>query len=224
VLQLLTGPAGSGKTSLVLDAFRRAIERDASRVRLLTPTATMAEHIRNKMAREDFVFRPGLVLTLSKFTGEWSERPRVSGPALYLAVERAIDRLKLPAFARVAGMPGFSSLVARTIEEFSAAGISARNLPVEGTLQEALRCVFEAVEGDIRRRGQELQSTRMELAGERIRRDGLGDVRTIWMDGFFSLTDPELSVVAAISEHADVLVTLPDYTTSAETHERLLAL
>ena len=42
---LLTGPPGSGKTSLVLDSFRAALARHDPQVRLLAPTATMARHI-----------------------------------------------------------------------------------------------------------------------------------------------------------------------------------
>lgn len=221
---MLTGPAGSGKTTFVLDQLRRALEKPAPGVRLLTPTATMAEHIRNRIAREGFVLRPRLVETLSKFTGEWTDRLRISDPALFLSVERAIDCLKPPAFARVAGMPGFTSLVARTIEEFSAAGLTADTLPAQGAVQEAFLSVFAAVESDAGRRGWALQSARMEDAAGRIRREGLGDIRTVWLDGFFSLTDPELRVVEAISQHAGVAVTLPDYATSAETRERLLGL
>src|SRR2546426_54812 len=57
---LLTGPPGSGRTSHVLAEFRQALRRNASDIRLLVPTATMAEHLRHLLAREGFVFRFGL--------------------------------------------------------------------------------------------------------------------------------------------------------------------
>ena len=56
-MRLLTGPAGSGKTTFVLDRFREALRARETSVRLLVPTATMAQHLRNRIAREGFVFR-----------------------------------------------------------------------------------------------------------------------------------------------------------------------
>src|SRR5204862_6412595 len=118
---LLSGPPGSDATSHILAEFRQALSRNASNIRLLTPTATMAEHFRHKLAREGFVFRPGLILTLSKFVAPWAEDlPEVSPAALYLIVERIARRLAPPEFARVLGAPGFRAALAQTIEEFSA--------------------------------------------------------------------------------------------------------
>ena len=57
-MQLLSGPAGSGKTTYILDRFREALSAGSSKVRLLVPTATMAQHLQNRLAREGFVF-PG---------------------------------------------------------------------------------------------------------------------------------------------------------------------
>ena len=39
-------------------------------------------------------------------------------------------------------------------------------------------------------------------AAQRIARDGLPGVSAVWMDGFFTFTDPELSVVRALKAHA----------------------
>ena len=221
---MLAGPAGSGKTTAVLDSFRSALRRDPASVRLLTPTATMAEHFRHLLAREGFVFHPRVVTTLPGFVGDWAELPRIPGPVLFLAVERAIERLQLPAFARVAGMSGFSSSLVRLIEEFSSAGLTASALPADGPLQEAFRSVFQTVENDIARRGWALQRTRMEQAAERIRAGSPGPVKAIWLDGFFSFTDPELRVLEALARHAALTVTLPDYPGTAETRARLLRL
>jgi len=43
-----------------------------SAIRLLVPTATMAQHFQNRLAREGFVFRPSVVQTLSGFVEEWA--------------------------------------------------------------------------------------------------------------------------------------------------------
>ncbi len=231
---LLTGPAGSGKTAFVLDSLRRALGEDPAAVRLLTPTATMAEHIRNQMAREGLVFSPGVVMTLARFVGQWAGKPRISSGALFLIVERVLARLQLPAFASVAHMPGFCASLARTIEEFSSVGLTSALLeaspiphppsPIPASEASNFRRVFEAVEREIEQRGFALQGERMRQAAERIRIEGLGGIRTIWMDGFYSLTDPELGVIAAMGRHAGLTLTLPCYQGTTETRDRLLAL
>src|SRR6266852_7284198 len=120
---LLSGPAGSAATSHILAEFRQALRRNSSGVRLLVPTATMAEHLRHKLAREGFVLRPNLILTLSKFVAPWAEDlPEISPALLYLLVERAANRIAPPEFARVLSTPGFCAALAQAIEEFSSAG------------------------------------------------------------------------------------------------------
>src|ERR1700737_3991325 len=104
---LLSGPPGSGRTSRVLAEFRQALRRNTSGIRLLVPTAPMAEHLRHKLAREGFL-RPNLILTLSKFIVPWAEDlPEISPAVLYLLVERAAHRIAPPEFARVLNTPGF---------------------------------------------------------------------------------------------------------------------
>ena len=91
---LLTGPAGSGKSFAVLEAFRESLRKSDTGVRLLVPTATMAHHLRNQIAREGFVFRPGLIQTLSRFIDAWTaDLPEVSSAVLYLLVEQAVAKV-----------------------------------------------------------------------------------------------------------------------------------
>ena len=68
---ILTGPAGSGKTFLALQQLREAIRLHDDSVRLLVPTATMAAHLRNELAREGLVVRPSLIQTLWRFIERW---------------------------------------------------------------------------------------------------------------------------------------------------------
>ena len=125
---LLTGPAGSGKTYRVLEQFRAALRCRDSTVRLLTPTATLAQHLQNQLAREGFVFQPGLIQTLSHFIDPFAGVPQVSEPLLYLIVEQAARRVNHPDFARVVRLPGFCAALARTIEELSSTGCDAERL------------------------------------------------------------------------------------------------
>jgi ATP-dependent helicase/DNAse subunit B len=212
-MRLLMGPAGSGKTSWVLDRLREALRAGDESVRLLAPTATMAQHLQNRIAREDFVFRRGLVQTLSSFIDPWcGELPQVSEPTLYLIVEEAARRVGRREFAGVADTPGFCASLARTIEEFSSAGCDGARLAEclpEAPLAEAFLAVYREVDRELERRGLAMRGRRLEFAARRIERAGLGGIRTIWLDGFYALPDPELAVIGALGRRAEVVVTWP---------------
>ncbi|MEO7650893.1 MAG: PD-(D/E)XK nuclease family protein [Bryobacteraceae bacterium] len=210
---LMTGPAGAGLTAEVLRQLRELLLRGESNIRLLVPTATMAEHIRNLLAREGFVLRPNLILTLSQFIAPWVEDlPQASGPALYLLVEKVIKTLDLPAFERVADRPGFITAVAQVVEEFSTAGCDsdrlARNLP-ETPFAPPFLQVYRAVERALFERGWGMRSARLMWAASNIRSQGLPGIGAVWIDGFFAFAEPELEVVKAIAARARVTVTLP---------------
>ncbi|MGA2132031.1 MAG: PD-(D/E)XK nuclease family protein [Bryobacteraceae bacterium] len=224
---LLTGPAGSGKTFRILDKFRDALRRRDAGVRLLTPTATMAQHVQNQMAREGFVFRPTLIQTLSRFVDVFAaDMPEVTRASFYLIVEEAARSVCRPEFARVVRLPGFCAALARTMEELSSAGCEAARMPHMAVgaapLGEAFRAVYQEVDRELQRRGLATRSQRLMHAGELMARDGLRGVHTIWMDGFYALPDPELAAIAAMCRHADVTVTLPATPVTEATRERLL--
>ena len=227
-MQLLTGPAGSGKTFTALEALRAALRRKDGSVRLLVPTATMAQHLRNEMAREGFVFFPALIQTISRFIDPWAAGfPEVSEPLFHLLVEQSVRKLNSPEFAKVAHMAGFHARLATVIDECSTAGCDAealrRHLPASG-LGRALAEVFAEVSRvlDLRKLG--MRSTRLGLAAAQIEEKGLGPIKSIWLDGFFSLTEPELAVVKALAGHASVTVTLTSADISLATRTRLKTL
>ena len=66
---LLTGPPASGKTRFCVSELRERLSRGESNCHLLVPTTTMAEHLRNELTREGFVFSPRVVSTFGKFLG-----------------------------------------------------------------------------------------------------------------------------------------------------------
>ncbi|MGH9722940.1 MAG: PD-(D/E)XK nuclease family protein, partial [Bryobacteraceae bacterium] len=189
------------------------LDRDDSAVRLLVPTATMAEHLRHQLARERGVLRPSLVQTLSQFVNERTrDLPQVSGPQMNLVVEQVVARLGRAEFARVAELPGFVAALVSTIEEFSTAGCDSRrlaqNLP-RTTLAPPFLEVYRAVEEELARRGVWMRPAKLERAAHRIREGGLGAVHSVILEGFFTLSDPEQQVVDAIRRHADVTVAPP---------------
>ena len=227
-MRLLTGPAGSGKTALVLQQFREALRANNDAIRLLVPTATLAQHLQNQIAREGFVFRRSLVQTLSGFVESFAgDMPEAPGAVLYLLVERAARRIARPEFARVADMPGFCASLARTIEEFSAAGCDSARLAgclPDTPLGAAFLAGYQELDRELDRRGLAMRGKRLERAAERIEKEGLGNIRTIWLDGFYSLPDPELRVIGALGRHAELTLTLTDTDFTAAARARLQAM
>jgi ATP-dependent helicase/DNAse subunit B len=227
-VRLITGPAGSGKTTFVVDRFLNALQARDTAVRLLVPTATLAQHLQNRIAREGFVFRSNLIQTLSRFIDPWAgDRLQVSQPVLYLIVEQAVARVNRPEFRRVAQLPGFCASVARAIDEFASAGCDsarlAANLP-SAPLAAAFLAVYREVDHLLENRCLALRGHRLQQAAARIREHGPGEVRMVWLDGFRVLPDPELAVIEALGQHADVTLTLGDTDAGDAVRARLWAL
>jgi len=198
----------------VVDEFREALRAGDGAVRLLVPTATMAEHLQHRFAREGFVFRPSLIQTLSGFVETITpELRKAPDTVLYLLVEDAVRRVARPEFGRVAGMAGFSASLSRTILEFASAGCDsarlAERLP-DAPLASAFLAVYREVDAELERRGLVLRARRLQIAAERIEAGGLPGIARVWLDGFHALPDPELRLIAALRRHAAVTVSTED--------------
>ena len=226
-MQLLTGPAGSGKTFSALETLREALRRGDASVRLLVPTATMAQHLRDQLAREDLVYSPGIIQTISRFIEAWvADVPEISSALFTILVERTVHRLDLPEFQKVAHCAGLHAKLAAAIDESSSAGCDARFLReiLTDGLGRAVARVFDEISGELDERRLALRPTRLNLAAARVEQAGFPAVKAIWLDGFFSLTDPEIALIQAMAKHANVTVTLPTDDISAATRQRLLSI
>src|ERR1035437_8614651 len=227
-MRLLSGPAGSGKTTYILDRFRQALSAGNSAIRLLVPTATMAQHLQNRLAREGFVFPGSLIQTLSGFVRDYAgSAAEVSPAVLYLLVEEAAQRVARPEFSRVIRFHGFSNSLAHTIEEFASAGCDSARLAAslpDVPLGDAFLAVYQEVDRQLARRGLAMRARRLELAAAQITAQGLNGISTICMDGFHALPDPELRVVAAMGRHADLTLTLGDEDLTPARRTRLTAM
>jgi ATP-dependent helicase/DNAse subunit B len=227
-MRFLTGPAGCGKTAYVVSRLSRALDAGDQAVRLLVPTATLAQHLQNRMARDGRVLRRGLIQTLAGFAADWAgDATQVSPPVLYLIVERAVRRVNRAEFARVAHLPGFCAALARTIGEFSSAGCDSLRLEqarVEAPLAEAFVAVYREVDRELERRGLVQRAEYLHRAARRITEEGLRGIHTVWLDGFHALPDPELEVIAALAQHADVTLTLAENDATPELRRRLSAI
>jgi ATP-dependent helicase/DNAse subunit B len=213
-MRLLWGPAGTGKTTYILDRFRRALGAGDSAIRLLVPTATMARHLQNGLAREGFVFRGSLIQTLADFVKDYAgSAAEVSPAVLYLLVEEAARRVARPEFSRVVRFHGFSNTLAHTIAEFASAGCDSARLAAclpDVPLGDAFLAVYQEVDRELARRNLAMRARRLELAAAQIAAQGLHGISTICIDGFHALPDPELRVVAALGRYADLTLTLGD--------------
>jgi adenylate kinase family enzyme len=49
-MRLILGPPGSGKTTSCLEQLRAALRANRGDCRLIVPTATMGEHLRNELS------------------------------------------------------------------------------------------------------------------------------------------------------------------------------
>src|ERR1017187_10005531 len=163
-MRLLTGPAGSGKTTMVLNQFREALRAGNDGVRLLTPTATLAQHLQNQVAREGLVFHRDLIQTLSAFVEENAGGVRLPPEAVvYLLVEQVARRLRRPGFARVVDAGGFGSALAGTVEEFASAGWDGARLAEclpDTPLGAAFLEVYSEVDRELEARGVGLRGRR----------------------------------------------------------------
>jgi ATP-dependent helicase/DNAse subunit B len=224
-MRLLSGPSGSGKTTAILDEFRA---QTGANVRLLVPTATMAQHLQNQLAREGHVFRRSLIQTLSAFVRDWVEdKPEVPRSVLHLLTEEAARRVAHPDFAGVVSLPGFSARLAATIHEFSGAGCDSERLAAHlpnAPLADAFLTVYREVDRELARRNLATRARRLQLAAERITAQGTRGVTTFWLDGFHALPDPELAVIAALAGHADVTLALDTLDLTAAFRSRLVSI
>jgi ATP-dependent helicase/DNAse subunit B len=224
-VRLITGPAGSGKTTYILERVREALRAGNSAVRLLVPTATLAQHLQNQLAREGFVFRRGIVQTLSAFVRDLTPDANEASDAVrYLLVEAAAKRITRPEFARVADLPGFCASLKRVIDEFASAGCTSDRLAAvlpDAPLADAFVAVYREVDQELARRGLVTRAERLVRAAERFPSSG---IESVWLDGFHVLTDPELNAIEVMGRHADITLTLNEDDLTGAMRTRLLAM
>ncbi len=205
-MELLFGPPGSGKTSRVVEELRAALRRGETSCRILLPTTTMAEHLRNQLAREGLVFRPNTVATFSKFVSELApEVPLAPVGGIESLVDEALRTQPLPQYAGVKEFVGFRRSVARAIEELSAAGAWS-NLLDEGEF----RSVCQFVEKRMAERKWVFARDRLKIAAERMADADLSGFSTFLFAGFYSFTPPEWALLEALEKRCPVKVTLPE--------------
>jgi hypothetical protein len=94
----------------------------------------------------------------------------------------------------------------------SLAGIAAAAISWgrhDGSLEAAFLRVFEEIEKEVAVARAVLPSVRMTRAADEIVKRCEGAMRCVFIDGFETFNDPELTLIDALSRHADLVVTLP---------------
>lgn len=220
-MRVLLGPPGSGKTTRVLEEFAAAARTE--NVRLVVPTATMAEHLRHELARQGRHVPPSWINTLAGLLHGLLPEVRVaSAPELALITGLALEahpRL----FPSLRGSPGLPAALASAFEELSGAGVGALQLESlaglgarpDPDLVAAYRAVEEWLEqGGLRLRAQALTAAARRAAG------GSAPFAAVWLDGFFRFSPVEAEFVLALAKQARVTVTLPEWAGATPLVER----
>lgn len=202
----------------MLEELRPALKQERGAARLLVPTATMAEHLRNQLAREGYVFAPNTVDTFSKFIEEHvNDVSAFPSAALEMLVTQALGSSPDAAFGPLAEFKGFRKSLAGLFEELSSAGCRPQHVP-----HDELRLIYSQVENAARRHGWHFRSERLKCAAERMK--NTADARSILFAGFYSFTKAELDIIEALAQNADILITLPVWSGSQSTLQALRAM
>ncbi len=131
-LRLLAGPVGSGKTTCLLDTFKRFSPAESlSSVRLVTPNLSHARRVR-KTLLSDPAF-PGFfgdtVLSMHGFASEIIRLSGLNAPGIAgesartLLLQRVISERCPPCFESVRSTPGFSDVMVRAISLLKQSGV-----------------------------------------------------------------------------------------------------
>jgi ATP-dependent helicase/DNAse subunit B len=164
---------------------------------LLTPTATMAEHIRNEMARAGEPVRPSRVQTLAGFLEEWAAEKPAPPPLVQIAIEDALDAIRPSRFQGVTEFRGFRTALTGLFEE-----IPAEQAPDE------LREVFFDARARLQVLGFALRRDRLRSAAEALTTSQHTPPHIV-IDGFFSLSSPDVEFVRALGARAATTLVLP---------------
>ncbi len=210
--QLLLGPAGSGKSARLREAFVAAWRGGrAAQTLLLVPTASYREHTRNQVLRESGLpgFVPISVCTFRDLLRRLA--PEGCGAELTAArrellLRRLLQELPLRYLESVRDFPGFRETLAEAMEEVRSAGLEPQAL--ESALGDSpsghrhqaflqiLRAYLEAL-------GQAGLDDRRLLAEAVARvQSGAVPVGLLLVDGFADFTGEQRQLLAALLRRA----------------------
>ena len=202
---LLTGPSASGKTTFCVQRIQEHLRAGDRNWRLLVPTATMAEHIRNQLARQGFVFSPTAISTLAKFVDNLvPDLPNLPTGALEIITGEALAGDCPARYLPMRDFIGFRRALASAIEEFVSAGATLSDLPRDAA---DFGAVASTVLAAIHSRGMNLNGVRLREAQARL---APADT-AYYLVGFYSFNNPELEFVRALAGTAKVTISITEW-------------
>jgi len=205
-----------------VEAFRQDLEVHRQDSCLLTPTATLAEHLRHSFARDGFFVRPDAVVTLSRFIKPLvADLPAATPALLDRTVARHLAIQPPDGFRALAESPGLRRMLAGLIEEVSTAGEVGQASGLSSEAQ-AFQQVYAAVTAQVQSKGYWLRAGRLQAAAARLQAAPT-PWRRIYLTGFYAFTPAQLAILAALGD-ADMLLSLPDWEGAAESVKALTSL
>ncbi|MYB50861.1 MAG: hypothetical protein F4X77_01490 [Acidobacteriia bacterium] len=207
---LLIGPPGSGKTAYILRALETAIRAGRSdEVQLLVPTASMRNHLLNQLARRGLMVPARVVSTMPEYVRGLTPDVREAGGVVEdRLLSQAVEAFGQPGLESRAGSARLRSRIGDLMREFWAAGADSYQVePAARTRQQrAFVAVFREFESSLARDGFAHTNQRIARAAARIREQGLGAVRTVYVDGFDIFTKQQEELLGALDEQSEEFV------------------
>ena len=209
---LLVGPPGTGKTHFVLNAVESAVREGRDRdVVLVVPTASMAEHLIHTLARRGVTVPTHVIRTIATYVEEFTPELREAEPAVESwLVDRLLQQAPHPTFREVLSRDGFREHLLATMREFMAAGCRPADLKpfAKRSHQFAFLELFENFQALLEENGYAVHGEKLLRAAERIRAGGLGEVREVYLDGFFQPSAGESALFSSLAQHAERFVAM----------------
>ena len=213
MIEILSGPAGSGKTSVLLDRVRANLQAGRP-FHFLLPDAASAKSVRLRLAREGHVLNPHRIVALSTFIAQLAPAYREANSAeCGFALRDSLRKLRPSIFEPIRHLGGFQSRLLNLIYEFSAGGISPSTLASACAAENlatseisAFVAVYRQLHHAIEHRGWKLPGDWLSLALPRAS-TLKGE---IILDGFYELSLPLRQFLLVFGQSLDVRLSLPD--------------
>jgi ATP-dependent helicase/DNAse subunit B len=201
-LVLISGPPASGKSSRVLAELREALRARDWSAKLLVPSATMSEHVRNELAREGLLLRRGTVQTLTRFLSDIpGGLPAPSAAQADLALREILARYCPAEFEPIRESAGLRRLLLECAEALSLAKADPQRVPG------AVGIVYRHLLGIAARDAWALRGQRLTHAAQSLAARPMLPC-SLLLDGFFNFAPAELDFLEALAKSCRVVVSL----------------
>ncbi|MBK9170542.1 MAG: PD-(D/E)XK nuclease family protein [Bryobacterales bacterium] len=195
-MRLLCGPPGASGIPAALGGVVTAAGAGHA-FRLIVPAPGLAERARIELARRGCVADPAAVMTLAELVDAAAPLPEASAADIEIAVADAIEEHGIPELCPVRDAPGLAQTAAGAVAELAAHGREPDDSPLSALYREAA--------ARLRDRGLLLRGERQRLAALSLP----SHREPTWVAGFFSFSDPEMSVIEALACLTPLTVVLP---------------